>query len=155
MISAIRASLRLNSGQMLVATVEDRYDVLVVMVGVLSRRQSLMVHSRRGSHEVLPVSDQSFYQLNGGDSYPIELQPESRDGPQLRQASRFSHKLPPPLSVDDADESAGNSNEREDWKDNVHTLYPAFLVDDQPFAVDLEFRVDVETTRVFSAPAIP
>jgi len=37
----------------------------------------------------------------------------------------------------------------------VHTFYLPFVVNDELFAVDLEFSIGIDTTRVMAAPATP
>lgn len=150
------SSFRVNRGQLLFAEHED----LAVRVGVLPKYQTLLIDSMRIAHEIAAVDGESFYQLNGGARRPIDLRLTGNSQQPRRQHFRFEYELTPPPSLHEAAVPGGTivpaSMERiEAGEDDVHALHLSFVVDGEPYAVDLEFEVEIETRRVLAAPATP
>jgi hypothetical protein len=147
---------RVNYEQQLVA----RYRDLIVRVGVFPQGQKLMIDASANQHKIEVVDRESFYQLNGGER--LEISTRLPDGvvPASRQHHRFEFDLPPPISSYNIAVSRSTLipaivERIEAREGDVHALYLPFLVDGEPFAIDMEFSVAVETRRFFAAPATP
>lgn len=72
----------------------------------------------------------------------------------------FEFELPPPLSTYEMVISGGTLipatvKKIEAGKDDVHTFHLPFLVDGEPFTIDVTFSVGIETRRVGAVPATP
>lgn len=131
-----------------------RYGDVQVRVGVLGDAQRIIVDAPGDDWELQVIDGESYYRLNDGDRVPIEF--------KQRPGSGRTHffELPPPIANWDVSFSGGTLNSTsaakiKEQEGDVHTVYIPFLVDDDAFAVDLEFSVAIETRRVGGAVGSP
>ena len=142
------STYRVNHKQRLIAT----YRMLRVRVGVLPGGQNLIVEPN--DSRIAVVEGEAYYQLNHGESIAVDVKAK------LIGNRNLYFDLPLGLTDNEmliaggtlADASVKKLKAKED---DVHTFYLPFVVNDELFAVDLEFSIGIDTTRVMAAPATP
>ena len=130
------------------------YRGLSVTVGVLPGVQVVVIDEPNQHHEVTAVAGGAYYRLNDGDMIPLEVEAHRTGG------EFFVFALPPPISTYEMVITGGtlvpaSVKKIEARVDDVHRVYLPFLVDGEPFTIDVTFSVVIETRRVGAAPATP
>jgi hypothetical protein len=127
---------------------------LRVTVGVLRGVQNVVIDEPNHSHQVDAVAGEAYYGRNGGDRFPLEVVARRTGG------EFFTFNLPPPISTYEMVIVGGSlvpaiAEKIAAREDDVHTVVLPFLVDGQPFTIDVTFRTLIETRRIARAPGMP
>jgi len=104
----------------------------------------------------------SWYQLNDQDRVPFQyhVNEHNRTSPDSPRSVYFTAERPEPLAGFRLQYSGGSlfSDAVEKIKettDDVHRYHLYFLVGDQPHEINVAFRLQLQTRRIFGVPGMP